>query len=359
MKKLVLESKHIEKGAKMMPFAGFNMPVRYTSDKAEHFAVREGVGVFDISHMGEFLIEGESALALIQYITSNDASKLKDGDIQYSCFPNETGGIVDDLLVYRLADKKYMLVVNAANIDKDWAWVEKYNQEFKADISNKSDDYSLLAVQGPDAIKVINELCDKDLSGLKYYTFTHCNVEGYKDVMISATGYTGSGGFEVYLENSQAEKVWDSLFKVGEKHNIQAIGLGARDTLRLEKGYCLYGNDIDDKISPIEAGLSWICKFDVDFVNSKFLKEQKEKGVEKKLIGLKVLDRGVARHGYKVFDESEEIGVVTSGTISPSLGYGIAMAYLNANVAKVGNKFLIEVRNKMLQAEVVKFPFLK
>lgn len=358
MKKLVLEEKHIEMGAKMLPFAGFNMPIRYTSDKGEHLAVREKVGVFDISHMGEFIVEGDNAEALIQYITSNDVTKLTPGEIQYSCFPNESGGIVDDLLVYKLSESKYMLVVNAANIEKDWAWVSKYNETHQATISNRSDDYSLLAVQGPKAIELMSELTGEDLSKLKYYTFTSLEIAGYKDIMISATGYTGAGGFEIYLSNDQVEKVWDLLFEKGQKYGIEPIGLGARDTLRLEMGYCLYGNDINDSTSPIEAGLSWICKFNNDFVNAEALKKQKEEGVTKKLVGLKVLDRGVPRQGYKIYVGANEVGVVTSGTIAPSLGYGVAMAYLNKEHTKLGTVVEIEVRNKRLKAELVKFPFV-
>lgn len=357
MKKLVLETKHVELGAKMLPFAGFNMPIRYTSDKGEHLAVREKVGVFDISHMGEFFVEGPNAEKLIQYITSNDVSKLEIGEIQYSCFPNEIGGIIDDLLVYKLAKERYMLVVNAANIEKDWNWVSKYNKQFNAVISDLSDDYSLLAVQGPKAVELMSEVVGEDLSSLKYYTFTSCDIAGYKDVMISATGYTGAGGFEIYLSNDQVEKVWDLLFEKGKSYGIEAIGLGARDTLRLEMGYCLYGNDINDNTSPIEAGLLWICKFNNEFVNSDALKKQKSEGITKKMVGLKVLDKGVPRHGYKIFVDDEEVGVVTSGTIAPSLGYGVAMAYVNKEFTGIGTIVEIEVRNKKLKAEVVKFPF--
>ncbi len=359
MKKVVLEAKHKALGAKMMEFAGFNMPLRYSSDKREHLAVRENVGVFDVSHMGEFFVEGENAEALIQYISSNDVSMLEVGEIQYSCFPNESGGIIDDLLVYRLSDKKYMLVVNAGNIDKDWDWVCQYNKRFNAQISNLSDDYSLLAVQGPKSVELMSNLVGQDLSFLKYYTFTSCNIAGYEDVLISATGYTGSGGFEIYLANNQVEKVWALLFEKGKDYGIEPIGLGARDTLRLEMGYCLYGNDINEVTSPIEAGLSWICKFNHKFMNSDALLKQKEEGIFKKLVGLKMIDKGVPRHDYKIFIDEEEIGLVTSGTISPSLGYGVAMAYVAKAYTKIGTVVEIEVRNKRLKAEVVKFPFYK
>jgi aminomethyltransferase len=358
IKTLVLKNKHLQLGAKMVPFAGFEMPVQYEGVIAEHLVVRERVGVFDVSHMGEFLIEGPKALDLIQYVTSNDASKLAIGNIQYSCFPNETGGIVDDLLVYRIKEEQYLLVVNAGNIQKDWDWINIQNIHFKAVIKNISDQYCLFAVQGPKAIEVLQKLSSVNLSEIKYYTFKVGPFAGVDHVILSATGYTGAGGFEIYVSIDKAEMVWDAIFKAGEDVNIKPIGLAARDTLRLEMGYCLYGNDINNETSPIEAGLSWITKFNKDFVNCKSLLEQKEKGVNKKLIGFELSDKGIPRHDYPVLNsKGEKIGIVTSGTMSPSLKKPIGMAYVLAEYSKNGTEIFIEVRGKSLKAKVCQFPF--
>lgn len=358
LKRTALYQKHIDLGAKVIPFAGYEMPVRYSSDKEEHNCIRENVGVFDVSHMGEFIVEGPNALDLIQYVTSNDASVLVDGKVQYSCFPNEEGGIVDDLLVYKLKDEKYMLVVNASNIDKDWAWINKHNS-FGANLKNISDDYSLFAVQGPKAVEVLQKLTTHDLTSMEYYSFGTIPFAGKEGVLVSATGYTGSGGFEIYVRNEFALAIWDLIFEAGKEFDIQPIGLGARDTLRLEKGYCLYGNDIDDTTSPIEAGLSWITKFTKDFISKDKFQAQKQSGVSKKLVGLKMIDKGIPRSHYIVESLDEEaVGEVTSGTISPTLNYGVAMAYVSSENAKVGTELLVVVRNKKLKVEVVKFPFL-
>ena len=359
LKKLVLNEVHEKLGGKMVPFAGFNMPVRYSSDIEEHMKVRNSVGVFDVSHMGEFMIEGPEALSLIQKVTTNDASKLTDGKAQYSCLPNEQGGIVDDLLVYRMGAEKYMLVVNASNIDKDWQWINSYNS-FGAKMENISDQLCLFAVQGPKAASVLQSLTPVDLSSMEYYSFKIGELAGVKDVIISATGYTGAGGFEIYVKNQDAVKVWNAIFKAGEKENISPIGLGARDTLRLEMGYCLYGNDINDTTSPIEAGLGWITKFTKDFVNSRALKEQKEKGVSKKLVGFEMIERGIPRGHYDITDpQSNKIGEVTSGTQSPCLGKGIGMGYVKTEFSRKGQEIYIRIREKILKAEVVELPFYK
>ncbi|MGV6845487.1 MAG: glycine cleavage system aminomethyltransferase GcvT [Lutibacter sp.] len=359
MKNTALTPIHEKLGAKMVPFAGFNMPVQYEGVNAEHLTVRNAVGVFDVSHMGEFLLEGKQALDLIQKVTSNDASKLFDGKVQYSCLPNDNGGIVDDLLVYRINEEKYMLVVNASNIDKDWNWIAKHNT-FNVNMTNLSDETSLLAVQGPKAAEALQSLTEVDLSEMEYYTFKIGTFAGINDVVISATGYTGSGGFEIYFKNNDAEKIWNAVFESGKEYGIKPIGLAARDTLRLEMGFCLYGNDINDTTSPIEAGLSWITKFTKDFVNAEMLKKQKEEGVSKKLVAFKLDDRGVPRHGYEIVDEENNvIGEVTSGTMSPSLKIGIGMGYVPKTYAKLGSKIGIKVRNKSLAATVVKLPFYK
>ncbi len=358
MKKTALFDKHVSLGAKMVPFAGFDMPVRYSSDKEEHMTVREGVGVFDVSHMGEFLVEGEGALELLQFVTSNDVSKLQDGGIQYSCLPNEQGGIVDDLLVYRLAEDIYLLVVNASNIEKDWNWISSKNS-FGAKMTDVSDEYSLFAVQGPKAVATMQKLTDADLSAMKYYTFAELTLAGLENTFISATGYTGAGGFEVMVKNDQAEMLWDKIFEAGAEFDIKPIGLGARDTLRLEKGYCLYGNDIDDATSPLEAGLGWVTKFTKEFVNSEALKAQKEQGTSKKLVGFKMIDKGIPRKDYELKDAQEQvIGVVTSGTMSPSLNVGIGMGYVPKELSKAGTEIYVAVRKKLLKAEVVALPFL-
>ncbi|MEN2282771.1 glycine cleavage system aminomethyltransferase GcvT [Algoriphagus sp. SE2] len=359
IKKIQLNDLHTALGGKMVPFAGYNMPVRYSSDNEEHLCVRNGVGVFDVSHMGEFMVEGPEALNLIQKVTSNDASKLVDGQAQYSCFPNETGGIVDDLIVYKFSDQKYMLVVNASNIDKDWAWVNKHNS-MGAKLTNISDEISLFAVQGPKAIEAVQSLTSVNLSEVKFYHFTVGEFAGVKDVIISGTGYTGAGGFEIYVKNKDAEKVWKAIFEAGKDFDIKPIGLGARDTLRLEMGYCLYGNDITDTTSPLEAGLGWITKFTKDFINSEALKAQKEAGVSRKLVGFVMQERGIPRGHYPILDGSGKvIGEVTSGTQSPSMGVGIGLGYVKTEFAKPGSEIYIQVRNKSLKAVVEKLPLLK
>ncbi|GGZ40603.1 aminomethyltransferase [Echinicola pacifica] len=359
IKKVALNDKHIELGGKMVPFAGYNMPVRYSSDKEEHNTVRNGVGVFDVSHMGEFMVTGPNALALIQKVTSNDASKLVIGQAQYSCFPNETGGIVDDLIVYKMAEEKYLLVVNASNIDKDWEWINRHN-DVKADLENISDSISLFAVQGPKATAILQKLSPVNLDEIKFYHFAEGEFAGKKDVIISGTGYTGAGGFEIYVRNEDAIAVWDAIFEAGAEEGIKPIGLGARDTLRLEMGYCLYGNDIDDTTSPLEAGLGWITKFTKDFINSDNLKKQKEEGVSKKLVGFKFTEKGIPRAHYPIVTkEGEAIGEVTSGTMSPSMNIGIGLGYVDLEYAKPGTTIYINVRNKSIPAVIEKLPLLK
>ncbi|REE81787.1 aminomethyltransferase [Lutibacter oceani] len=359
MKNTALTHIHESLGAKMVPFAGFNMPVQYEGINIEHETVRNGVGVFDVSHMGEFLLKGENALALIQKVTSNDASMLFDGKVQYSCLPNNEGGIVDDLLVYRINEKEYMLVVNASNIEKDWNWISMHN-DLGVEMTNVSDEYSLLAVQGPDASEALQPLTDLDLFSMEYYTFKIGDFAGFKDVIVSATGYTGSGGFEIYVKNKDAEAVWNAIFKSGTDFGIKPIGLAARDTLRLEMGFCLYGNDINDSTSPIEAGLSWITKFTKDFVNSEALKKQKEEGVSKKLIAFEITGKGIPRHGYEIVNaKGKIIGEVTSGTMSPSLKKGIGMGYVTKEYAKKDTEIFIQIRNKNIPAKVVRLPFYK
>lgn len=353
-----LNDLHVSLGAKMVPFAGYNMPVQYSNLIQEHMAVRNSVGVFDVSHMGEFLLKGERALELIQLVTSNDASVLTDGKVQYSCLPNNTGGIVDDLLVYRNNANEFYLVVNASNIQKDWDWIASHNT-FGVQMENLSDRLSLLAVQGPNAIKVVQALTDVDLSVIPYYAFTIGTVAGCEHVIISNTGYTGAGGFELYVDNKNARQLWDALFKAGEAYNILPCGLGCRDTLRLEKGFCLYGNDINDTTSPIEAGLGWITKFSKDFVNSAYHKSLKENGVSKKLVGFEMVDRGIPRQHYTIKDaEGNTIGEVTSGTQSPSLNKAIGLGYVDAAFSKPGAEIYIEIREKALKATVCKIPFL-
>ena len=359
LKLTALTDVHQQLGAKMVPFAGYLMPVSYEGINAEHETVRRNVGVFDVSHMGEFILKGPDALDLIQRLTSNDASKLFDGKVQYSCLPNETGGIVDDLLVYRIDEKSYMLVVNASNIEKDWNWIQNYNQK-NVEMHNISDKTSLLAVQGPKAVEVLQPLTDMNLRGMEYYTFSKGKFAGIDNILVSATGYTGAGGFEIYFENSAARHIWEAIFKSGESLGIKPIGLGARDTLRLEMGFCLYGNDIDDTTSPIEAGLGWITKFTKDFTNSAALKMQKEKGVLRKLVGFEMIDRGIPRHGYEIQDVAgSRIGIVTSGTQSPSLQKAIGMGYVGTKQAIEGTEIFISIRDKALKARVVKVPFVK
>ena len=359
MKNTALTHIHEALGAKMVPFAGYNMPVQYEGINIEHETVRNGVGVFDVSHMGEFLLKGENALSLIQKVTSNDAALLHDGKVQYSCMPNENGGIVDDLLVYRIGKDEFMLVVNASNIEKDWNWISAHNT-FGVEMINKSDEYSLLAIQGPDAAEALQPLTKLDLFNMKYYNFEIGTFAGIENVIVSATGYTGSGGFEIYFKNEDAEHIWNEVFRVGQKFGIKPIGLAARDTLRLEMGFCLYGNDINDTTSPIEAGLGWITKFTKEFINAPYLKEQKENGVAKKLIAFEILDKGIPRHGYEITDEDNTIiGEVTSGTMSPSLKKGIGMGYVSKAFSKMGTSINIQIRNKAVKAVVVKLPFYK
>ena len=358
VKQVPLNDLHVKLGGKMVPFAGFNMPVRYSSDIEEHMTVRNGVGVFDVSHMGEFTVKGPEALDLIQRVTSNDASKLVDGQAQYSCLPNETGGIVDDLIVYKIKDNDYLIVVNASNIEKDWNWINKFNTK-GAEMKNISDDICLFAVQGPKAVDVLQMLTKTDLRSIKYYHFAIGEFAGVPNVIMSNTGYTGAGGFEIYVNKQHAEKVWNKIFEAGKNENIKPIGLGARDTLRLEMGFCLYGNDIDDTTSPLEAGLGWITKFTKDFTNSAQLKKQKEEGVKKKLVGFKMIDKGIPRHDYQIKDSSGQIiGKVTSGTQSPLLSQGIGLGYVTTQHASPGTEIFIDVRGKSLKAQVSKLPLI-
>ena len=360
MKNTAFTDKHIALGAKMAAFAGYNMPISYTGINDEHAAVRKNAGVFDVSHMGEFIVKGEHALDLIQRVTSNDAAKLKPGQAQYSCLPNETGGIVDDLLVYCMEENKvYMLVVNASNIEKDWNWIQKHNTH-KAEMHNISEKTCLLAIQGPNATKMLQPLTEIDILNLKYYTFVKGKFAGVDNVVISATGYTGAGGVEIYFEdiNGAADKIWDAIFATGGPQGLKPIGLGARDTLRLEMGFCLYGNDIDDTTSPMEAGLGWITKFTKEFTSKEIFAEQKAEGVEKKLVGFEMIEKGIPRHGYEIKDfGGNTIGHVTSGTQSPSLGKAIGMGYVRTPFAAIDSDIYIKVRDKLLQAKVSKIPF--
>jgi len=354
-----LTQKHISLGAKMVPFAGYNMPVSYSGLNDEHATVRNAVGVFDVSHMGEFILKGDKALDLIQRVTSNDASVLTDGKAQYSCLPNKEGGIVDDLIVYRIDEKTYMLVVNASNIDKDWNWISQFNTE-GVDMKNISEETSLLAIQGPKAIEVLQKLTDVKLADIPYYSFAKGKFNGIDNVVISNTGYTGAGGFEIYFKNEDAEKIWDAIFEAGKEFGIKPIGLGARDTLRLEMGFCLYGNDIDDTTSPIEAGLGWITKFTKDFTNRAAIEKQKTDGVTKKLVGFEMIDRGIPRHDYEIADANGAIiGKVTSGTQSPTLNKAIGMGYVNKEFAKADTEIFVMIRDKAIKAKVCKIPFLK
>ncbi len=343
----------------MVPFAGYNMPVQYEGVNVEHETVRNGVGVFDVSHMGEFLVEGDKALELIQKVTSNDASNLAVGDAQYSCMPNSTGGIVDDLIVYRVKDTTFLLVVNASNIEKDWKWINEHNS-MGAELRDISDHYSLLAIQGPKAVEAMQSLTSVDLSEIPFYKFKVADFAGIEHVIISATGYTGSGGFEIYCKNSEVEQVWNRVFEAGADFGIKPIGLAARDTLRLEMGYCLYGNDIDETTSPIEAGLGWITKFTKDFINSDGLLRQKEEGVTRRLRAFELKERGIPRQGYEIVDENGvSLGKVTSGTMSPSLKKGIGMGYVKSSHTKFGTEIFVRIRNKEIPAEIVKLPFYK
>jgi aminomethyltransferase len=359
MKETALTHKHIALGAKMVPFAGYNMPVQYEGVNAEHETVRNGVGVFDVSHMGEFLLKGPNALALIQKVCSNDASVLFDGKAQYSCLPNGKGGIVDDLIIYRISEEAYFIVVNASNIEKDWNWISQHN-DLGVEMQNLSDDYSLLAIQGPKAAEAMQSLTSVDLANMTYYTFQYGTFAGIENVMISATGYTGSGGFEVYVKNQDAEKLWDAVFEAGAAFGIKPIGLAARDTLRLEMGFCLYGNDIDDTTSPLEAGLGWITKFTKDFTDAEFLKNQKETGLSRKLVAFEMIDRGIPRHDYPIQDANGNIiGKVTSGTMSPSMKVGIGLGYVSLENTALDQEIFIEIREKGVKAKVVKLPFYK
>ena len=360
MKNTPFINKHIALGAKMAEFAGYNMPISYTGINDEHAAVRKNAGVFDVSHMGEFILKGEHALDLIQRVTSNDASKLTNGKAQYSCLPNDTGGIVDDLLVYCIEENKvYMLVVNASNIEKDWNWIKKHNSK-NAEMHNISDKTCLLAIQGPNATKILQPLTEIDILNLKYYTFVKGKFAGVDNVLISATGYTGAGGVEIYFEDKDgaADKIWDTIFEIGGPQGLKPIGLGARDTLRLEMGFCLYGNDIDDTTSPLEAGLGWITKFSKEFTSKDIFEKQKAEGVERKLVGFEMIDKGIPRHGYEIKDfTGAAIGNVTSGTQSPSLGKAIGLGYVRKALAELDTQIFIKVRDKLLQAKVVKVPF--
>ena len=359
MKKTALYEIHKALGAKLVPFAGYQMPVQYEGVNAEHLTVRKGVGVFDVSHMGEFLIEGPNALALIQSVASNDASVLSIGKAQYSCLPNNKGGIVDDLIIYRLEENAYLLVVNASNIEKDWQWISA-NNDVGAKMTNISDDYSLLAIQGPMAIEAMQILTSVDLKALKFYHFEISDFAGIQNVIISATGYTGSGGFEIYCKNTDVEQLWNQVFEAGAKYGIKPIGLAARDTLRLEMGYCLYGNDINETTSPIEACLGWITKFTKSFTNDYALSQQKANGVTRKLVGFELKDRGIPRQSYPIVDSNAVvIGSVTSGTMSPSLNKGIGMGYVRSEFSEVGTEIGIKIRKKIVLAKVIKLPFYK
>ncbi|ATC34945.1 glycine cleavage system aminomethyltransferase GcvT [Elizabethkingia anophelis] len=358
MKRTALFDKHVSLGAKIVPFAGFEMPVQYSGVTEEHFAVREKAGMFDVSHMGQFFIEGPGSKELLQKVTTNNVDALEDGKAQYSCLPNENGGIVDDLIVYKIADEKYFVVVNASNIDKDWNHISKYNT-FGAKMTNASDDMSLIAIQGPKATEILQKLTDTQLADIPYYNFTIGAVAGVQDVIISNTGYTGSGGFEIYFKNDNAVKLWDALTEAGEEFGMIPCGLASRDTLRLEKGFCLYGNDIDDTTSPIEAGLGWITKFDKDFVSKEVFAKQKEEGITRKLVGFEMQEKAIPRHDYEVVDaEGNVIGKVTSGTMSPMKKIGVGLAYVAKPHFKLGSDIFIRIRNKDIPAKVVKLPFV-
>jgi aminomethyltransferase len=360
MKNTALSNVHEELGAKMVPFAGYNMPVQYEGVNLEHKTVREGVGVFDVSHMGEFILTGPGSLDLIQKVTSNDASVMTEGRAQYSCMPNGKGGIIDDLIIYKFNDEKYLLVVNASNIDKDWNWISSHNT-FDCQLRNVSDDYSLLAIQGPKAVEAMQQLTHVNLSEINYYHFEVNTFAGIDNVIISATGYTGSGGFEIYCKNDAAEEVWKKVFEAGADYGIKPIGLAARDTLRLEMGFCLYGNDIDDTTSPLEAGLGWITKLNKeDFIDKDFLTKQKEEGTSRKLVAFEMIDRGIPRHDYPIQHASGEvIGRVTSGTMSPSMQKAIGLGYVTKTDSEIETEVFIEIRNKAVKAKIVKLPFYR
>lgn len=361
MKETAFAAIHEQLGAKMVDFAGWNMPVQYEGLKVEHQTVRNGVGVFDVSHMGEFIVRGEHAFDLVQKVTSNDVSKLTDGKVQYSCLPNGKGGIVDDLLVYRVDEKTYMLVVNASNIEKDWNWISQNNDWSDIEMLNISERTSLLAVQGPKAVHALKGLTDDmDLENMKYYTFAKGTFAGIENVLVSATGYTGAGGFEVYFDREHSEHIWKAIFEAGAEYDIAPIGLGARDTLRLEMGFCLYGNEITDETSPLEAGLGWITKLDVDFIGADLMRREKEEGLKNRLVGFEMIDRGIPRHGYDITDaDGNKIGHVTSGTMSPSLDKAIGMGYVPFDKRQPDTEIYVAVRKKLLKAKIVKIPFYK
>ncbi len=358
MKVTALNQVHKNLGAKMVPFAGYEMPVQYTGVNQEHMVVREGVGVFDVSHMGQFFAKGPEVEQLLQYIATNDVTKVAAGQAQYTCMPNEKGGIVDDLIIYKISDEEWMLVVNASNIEKDWDWINSHNK-WDVSLENKSEEMSLLAIQGPKSIEAMQSLTDVNLSEIPFYHFKIGKFAGIDNVIISATGYTGSGGFEIYFENKDAELIWNKVMEAGKDFGIEPCGLAARDTLRLEKGYCLYGNDIHDETTPLEAGLAWITKLDTDFVAKDIIAKQKEEGVKKKLVAFKMIEKGIPRHDYKIVDEYENtLGVVTSGTQSPILKQGIGLGYVAIDFAKPGTHIYIQIRDKNILAEVVKLPFV-
>ena len=361
MKNTPFTDKHVALGAKMAEFAGYNMPISYTGINDEHAAVRNNAGVFDVSHMGEFILKGEKALDLIQRVTTNDASKLVAGKAQYSSLTNEQGGIVDDLIVYCIEENKvYMLVVNASNVEKDWNWISSHNID-NAEMHNISDKTCLLAIQGPNATKVLQPLTEMDILNIPYYSFKKGTFAGVPNVLVSATGYTGSGGVEIYFEDEKdnAEKIWNAIFDAGKPHGIKPIGLGARDTLRLEKGFCLYGNDIDDTTTPLDGGLGWMTKFTTDFTAREILEKQKAEGIPRKLVGIEMVDKGIPRHVYEIADEhGKKIGEVTSGTQAPSLGKAIALGYVSKEHSAIGSKVYIKIRDKLLLAQVAKVPFV-
>ena len=359
MNKTALYDKHVSLGAKIVPFAGFDMPVQYSGVTEEHFAVREKVGIFDVSHMGQFFVEGPSAKDLLQFVGTNNVDSLENGKAQYTCLPNGNGGIVDDLIVYKMADEKYFVVVNASNIEKDWNHISKHNEKFGAKLTNASDEMSLIAIQGPKATETLQKLTETNLSEIPYYHFTEGKIAGFDDVIISNTGYTGSGGFEIYFKNENAVKIWEAITEAGEEFGLIPCGLASRDTLRLEKGFCLYGNDIDDSTSPLEAGLGWITKFEKDFVDKEVLAKQKEEGITRNLVGFVMQEKAIPRHDYLVVDaEGNEIGKVTSGTMSPMKKIGIGLAYVAKPHFKIDSEIFIQIRNKNIPAKVVKLPFV-
>ncbi|MDA9357000.1 glycine cleavage system aminomethyltransferase GcvT [Flavobacteriaceae bacterium] len=357
MKNTALNDIHVSLGAKMVEFAGYNMPVQYEGVKAEHLSVRSSLGVFDVSHMGEFFVSGKNSFEFLQSILSNDLAVLANEQAQYTCLPNEKNGIVDDLIVYKFSDEKYMLVVNASNIEKDLNWINSKNN-YDVSIKNESEKYSLLAIQGPKAIKAMQALTSIDLNSIAFYHFKQGLFAGFNDVIISATGYTGSGGFEIYCKNEQVNEIWRKVFEVGQNYDIKPIGLAARDTLRLEMGYCLYGNDINESTSTIEAGLSWITKFTKEFTNSKYLKNEKETGPKRKLVAFETIERGIPRKDYEIYsNENNKIGIVTSGTMSPSFNKGIGMGYVETSYSKIGAFVFIKIREKLIKSKIIKLPF--